>query len=621
MRALLHPAERKAQIEEELRSFLEASVDDKLRSGMSRDEARRAAHKEIGSREMVRHKVWSAGWESWVDSLVRDLRLAARQLRNSPGFAVTAVLALAIGIGANLAVFQLLYSAMLAPLPVARPQELMSVRGAKSPYDGQWFVSDPAYERLRQATAGYAPVMARSGFGAGALEMQGAAPQPARYQMVSDNFFSVLGVKPAAGRLLEASDLRPGGGGWAVVLRYGYALRQFGTVDVVGRYAVLNGVPVSIVGVAPEGFLGVVTGYAPDVWLPLEAQSTGKFGAWFDSLGPGHGVHLGQPWAEQAGIFWLWVTARVPADERAAAVARWTAALQPDLRLMAEAVPNGQAKEAVLHTGVHLIAAAAGEGQWREDSSLPLMLLMALAGAVFVAGCLNLGNLQAARLSAREGEFSVRMSLGASRWQLLRQVLTEDLLLTVIGGALAVVTGHAASEVLLRWASTRDWVLNLDMRMSAPVLALGVGMMAAAVCVFSAAPGMAGREPPKDCGCEGEARVCGRSAEREGTAMVERDAGGAGEPVSAAGGDGGVLCEDSGALERGEYGNGPGACAVHARGHGAWVPERTAESCGGISHDGGASGCSAGGAERGGGDVRGAGVRMEHEDPCIRKGE
>jgi len=478
-----------AEIEEELRAHLEMSAEDEVRAGLTDEEARRIARLRFGNPLVMREQTASADAALALEGFWRDVRCALRRMRKFPGFAATVVLTLGLAIGANLAVFQLLYSVVFARLPVPRPDELMALRAVKSPFDGQWFVSYPAYQRLRRATGASTPVIARSGFGMGLLQLQDRAPQDARFQLVSDNFFRVLGVAPAAGRLFTESDDRPGENELPVVVRYGFALRQFGTVQVAGRRAVLNGVPVVIVGVAAQRFLGVMTGYAPDLWLPLEAQATGKVGAWFDSLGPGHGIHLDDSWLDQPGIFWLWLTARVPPGEGAAAGARWTAALQPDLTLMADAAPTPQARATILHAQVQLVSTANGEGSLREDSFLPLALLMALASSVFLAGCLNLANLQAARLSARQRDFSVRISLGASRWRLLRQVLTEDVLLTVGGGVLAIVTGRAASVLLVRWASSRDWLLNLDLYAGARVLLLGAGLMIVALCVFSLLPG------------------------------------------------------------------------------------------------------------------------------------
>ncbi|MGA8530149.1 MAG: ADOP family duplicated permease [Acidobacteriaceae bacterium] len=480
------------ELEEEFRFHLDMREQRNVAEGMSPEEARRAARLRFGNPVTVRERTMGVLAALAVEGLWRDLRYALRRMRRSPGFCVTAVVTLGLGIGANLAVFRLLYSVVYAPLPVVRPGELVALHAVESPFDGQWFVSYPAYERLRQATGAAAPVIARTGFGMGLLQMPGKAAEQAgvdaRFQLVSDNFFSVLGVQAAAGRLFSTIDGRLDPGEWPVVLRYGYALRQFGTAQVAGRHAVLNGMPVVIVGVAERRFLGVVTGYAPDLWLPLQAESSGRAGAWFDSLGPGHGIHLDDSWLEQPGIFWLWVTARAPANQRTAAAARWTAALQPDLALMADAARTPEAKTAILRARVRLIPDGAGEGTLGNDSRLPLALLMGLAGAVFLAGCLNLANLQAARLNAWQRDFSVRMALGAERWRLLRPIVTEDVLLMLGGGVLAVLTGRIASVVLVRWASSRDWLLDLNLYSGPRVLLLAGGLMLVALCVFSVLP-------------------------------------------------------------------------------------------------------------------------------------
>lgn len=479
-----------AEIAEELAAHVAMAIEEGVRNGASEAEARRAARLRFGNPVAIREQTAGADAALGLEGMWRDVKYALRRMRRSPGFAATVILTLGLGIGANLGVFRVLYSVLLAPLPVAHPEELVALRAVQSPFDGQWFFSYPAYQRLRAATGKSAPVIARTGFGMALLQLPNQAAQETRYQLVSDNFFSVLGVTPAAGRLFTESDGRLGNE-WPVVLRSGFAQRLFGTTQVAGRRAVLNGMPVVIVGVAEKRFLGVVTGYAPDVWLPLEAESSGRAGAWFDSLGPGHGIRLNDSWLEQPGVFWLWVTARVPQGDRKAAAARWTAALQPDLQLMADAARTPQARSEILHAQVRLVSAARGEGSLGSNSSLPLMLLMALTVSVFLVGCLNLANLQAARLRAWQQDFRVRISLGASRRRLLRQVLTEGVLLTIGGGALAMVTGQAASVMLVHWASTRDWLLDLNLQGGAGAVLLGAGLMAIALACFSFLPAWA----------------------------------------------------------------------------------------------------------------------------------
>jgi predicted permease len=403
-----------------------------------------------------------------------DLRYALRQLRKSPGFAATAVLTMALGIGANLAVFQLLYGVMFAHLPVREPDQIYSIRALKSPFDGQWFVSYPAYRRLRQASGEKVPVFARSGVGAGVLQQADGTSRRIDFQMVSDNFFGTLGLSPAAGRFFQNGEEDRNQSEFPVILRYGFFKERFGADrSAIGRRATLNGVPIVIVGVAPKGFNGVMQGISPDVWLPLAAQSTGRFGTWFDSLGPGYDVTLGRPWGTQPTIFWLWVLARVPEQSRAEATAQWMSALAPDVAMMADAARDAQVRAEVRASRVQLVSARNGQGSLRMRYTLPLTILMTMAGVILLVGCLNLANLQMARLLQREREIAIRIALGAARARVLRQVAAEAVLLAAVGGPMAFVTGRVASALLLHWASSREQEIAMDLHMGVAVYMVG----------------------------------------------------------------------------------------------------------------------------------------------------
>src|SRR5262249_14449415 len=157
------------------------------------------------------------------------------------------------------------------------------------------------------------------------LQSQNGTAQRARYELVSNNFFNVLGISPARGRFFDDNDSHEAGRGeWPAVLRFGYWKEAAGADPaIIGKREVLNGVPVVIVGVGPEHFSGVVTETAPDIWLPLEAQATGRFFSWFDSLGPGSGVDIRAPYMSQAGIYWLWLMARVPEAAKEPSASKW----------------------------------------------------------------------------------------------------------------------------------------------------------------------------------------------------------------------------------------------------------------------------------------------------------
>ncbi len=430
------------------------------------------------------------GGDSMVlDSTLADIRYAFRQLHNSPGFAATTVLTLAFGIGANLAVFQLLYGVLLAHLPVRQPAQIYSLHAVKSPFDGQWFFSYPAYRRLRQATQDGSPVFARSGIGKGVLQEADGDAGRINYQLVSDNFFGVLGLSPSAGRFFQLGDDQREQTEWPVILRSGFFHDYFGADrSILGRRATLNGVPVVVIGVASDGFNGVVQGNAPDLWLPLAAQTAGHFGTWFDSLGPGYGVAQDKSYLDQPSTFWLWVLARVPAGAKPATSAHWTSALAPDLSLIASASRDAQHRTSIKAAQVELVPAANGEGDLGKTYSRPLIILMAMSVVILLVGCLNLANLQMARLLQREREIAIRIALGASRARVLRQVATEAVALAVIGGLLAVVVGRVCSALLLHWASGRGQTIPIDLRMGAAAYLAGTVLLLSSLVAFGLLP-------------------------------------------------------------------------------------------------------------------------------------
>ena len=217
------------------------------------------------------------------------VRYALRQIRRKPGFSLTVIVTLALGIGANLAVFQLLQAVLFTPLPIASPVATLCSPLRKVSL--RWAVvlllsgvSAPAAGIAAHGT----PVIAHSGIGGGVLQAGNGFSEEATLQLVSPDFFAVLGLSPASGRFFAPADDASGQSELPVILRYDFARNKFGSVgSVIGMKATLNRVPIVVIGVAPERFSGVVQGSAPDVWLPLVAQSSGRFGTWFDSLGPG----------------------------------------------------------------------------------------------------------------------------------------------------------------------------------------------------------------------------------------------------------------------------------------------------------------------------------------------
>jgi predicted permease len=464
-------------------------IEDNLAHGMSPEHARRDALARFGNPTVTKEDVVFADAAVVLGSVWDDTRYAFRQLRKSPGFAATTVLTLAIGIGANLAIFQLLYGVLFAHLPVKQPAELYSLHAVPSPFDGEWFFSFPAYRRLRQATVANAPVFARSGFGTGVLQETEGATSRVEFQLVSDNFFSVLGLSPSTGRFFLDGDDQREQAEWPVILRYDYFKQHFaGNQPVLGKRSTFNGVPIVIVGVAPKDFSGVVRGQAPDLWLPLAAQATNRFGTWFDSLGPGYDVNLDRSYLNQASTFWLWVLSRTPDGVKPVAPAHWTSALAPDLSLLAAASKDPRDRTRIRSSQVTLISAENGEGSLAKRYSRPLIILMAMAVVILLVGCLNLANLQMARLQQREIEIATRIALGATRTRVLRQVAIEAVVLAVVGGVLAFATGRAASSLLLHWASGRGQTIPIDLQIGAAATLLGTALLLGALVGFGLLP-------------------------------------------------------------------------------------------------------------------------------------
>lgn len=421
--------------------------------------------------------------------MVQDLLYSIRRLWRSPAFASTVVVTLALSIGANLAIFQLLRGVLFAQLPVAQPGELYSLRAVKSPFDGQWFFSYPAYQRLRESTQHTAPVIARSGISEAMVQSETGSSARVRFQLVSDNFFDVLGLRPVIGRCFVPADEQIGQSPAPVVLRYGFWKQSLGgDRSVLGKRFLVNDVSVVVVGIAPEHFSGVVRGQAPDLWLPLAAQASGRFRTWFDSLGPGSGANIDAPYGEQASVFWLWLLARVPNNAQSSVAESWTRALAPDLELLANAAKETKDREQIQRSYVRLVSAALGEGTFRQDYSEPLLVLMAMAGLVLLVGCVNLANLQLARLLSRQRQLAVRCALGAGRLRILRQLLAEDLLLALIGGILAFIVGRSGSFLLLRWASGNGPTIPVDMNIGWQSVTLGVALQAIALICFTVIP-------------------------------------------------------------------------------------------------------------------------------------
>lgn len=433
VRALLRPAKRNSQIEEELRSFFESSVEDKMRSGTSLEEAQRAAKIEIGSREAIRHKVWSAGWESTVDSLVRDLQLAGRQIKKSPGFAVVTMLTLALGIGANTAIFLLTYTLLLKSLPVPEPGRL--VRYCASSKDGDNAISYPLYEALRERPGPTSGVFAWDDNEA-ELDVNGSSSR-IPVGLATGSVFRVLELHPYVGRGFEETAGERGQPleHEALVSYSSWKGRFGGDPHIVGRMIELNHTDMTIIGVLPRGFEGISPNHRDDLLLPLsfERVTDGKFAM-----------------IDQAGAFWLTVMGRLnPGATLQQARSALTATATQDFDT---ADPQHKVLTNRLFGGkfrLGVVAGRTGQSWLRRQYDQPLKVLEGLCALMMLLCAVNVALLVLAGVSSRVHEFAVRSALGAARSRLMSQVLMETVPLGLGGLALGGCVGWEMAHALV----------------------------------------------------------------------------------------------------------------------------------------------------------------------------
>lgn len=435
-------------------------------------------------------KLLSASSVNSIEGILQDLRYALRTLRNSPGFVIVAVLTLALGIGANTAVFDLLRAVAFPSLSVPSPDEIFVLHGIRTPNDRAFLYSQPAFDRLKESTAGQADgprIAAHSALAEGEFAVYSGAPaQPVSLQLVSTNFFSVLGVSASAGRVFDHSDRTVSSGGWPVVLRYGFWLEHFSADPaILGRSQVLNGTLVYIVGVAARNFDGVIPGEAPDMWLPLEAQHDVRYIGPFDSPGEGSHKDLDKPYNQQSTLFWLTLIVRVPPGRSAPALSHWDTAFEPD-REIYETYASPEQKAASGNVHFLLLPAASNEGLLSATYSKPLLVLMGMVGLLLLIACLNLANLQRTRMLRRSHEFAIRTALGSNRLRLLQQIVAESVVLGLCGGVLSLAIARMLGPALVRLSS--DAPIHLDLRFGLDVYVFCLVLLLVALVLFQILP-------------------------------------------------------------------------------------------------------------------------------------
>src|SRR6266513_1074052 len=420
-----------------------------MKQGMSRNDALRAVRLERGNIEVTKEIVRAASWESFLETLWQDLRYAARGLRRNPGFATVAILSLTLGIGANSAIFSVFDHVMLKSLPVDKPQELRRIRlEARTRNSGRFSYIE--FQRLRDSSQASNGMAAMSRVVNVNLRVEGERQQEsARMQLVSGEYFPTLGVYPILGRTLTPDDNRTLGEHPVAVISGSYWQRRFGgTPNILGQAIILNGAHLTIIGVGPRSFSGVWMEAPADVWVPLMMQADVRYAQHYSASNS----DSTKPWVPQEGIRWLDLFLRVKRGAEVEAVASVNSVFQQWVRQQAETIGNLEERKLFLQRALVLDPFNLGFSDVRREFAAPLFVLMAMVALVLLVACANIANLLLARGAARQREIAVRLSIGASRARLIRQLLTESVLLPSVGAALGLLVDHWGSALLVRMA-------------------------------------------------------------------------------------------------------------------------------------------------------------------------
>jgi putative ABC transport system permease protein len=478
-----------ADLEKELRFHFESQVADKIRSGISESEARRLTRIEFGGIEQIKEDCRERRGTLWLESLVQDVRYALRQLGNAPGFTLTAVLTLALGIGATTAIFTLVQQVILQSLPVASPDQLWRIGdqphccdwgGYSQDSDGEagnWSLfSWEAYKLFRANTPGFQDLAAlQAGNMPLAVRRSGTSgpPDTANGEYVSGNFFQTLGVSAWRGRLFNDADDLEGAPPVAVMSFHAWQEKYGSDPSVVGSTYQLNRQAFTIIGVAPPGFVGAkMTSWGlPDIWMPLTAEPL--------MLGTVARI-------KNTRVDWLDLIGRVRPGTNPKALQTqlqgelqgWLASHLADMSPQEKAVWQKQT--------LRLSPGGAGFSFLRRDYSEGLLLLMVTACCVLLVACTNIANLLLARGLKNRQQTAVRVALGASRVRLVRNALLESVTLSLIGGAAGVAVAWAGARLILYLAfhmmERSSWIpVQASPSTLVLLFALGVSVLTGAI--------------------------------------------------------------------------------------------------------------------------------------------
>jgi predicted permease len=450
--AFFKRAKLDGELDEELRAHIALAMEENVAHGMSEADARTAALRSFGGVAQTRETYRVQRGMPWVEQMGRDVRFGIRQLRRSPGFALTAILTLALGLGANTAVFSLINALLLRPLPVPHADQLavLHINHSDDVYGPDYNFCAPMFRALEKRHDGFQDVF---GFSGSTMQVRTASGNVTVYgAMVSGQFFHAMQVAPLMGRYLTPVDDQRGGGsgGFAVVISEGLWRTWFNSSpDVIGHRLTIANAPFTIVGVMPKTFIGADPTQRPQLYTPMWAEPV--IDAPYDNIAGGH------------HSLWISVIGRRNPD---ASLEQAQAALQAVSNSLVEETSEGDAKwlqeERAHRFQLNPEPGANGYSYLRRAFRKPLAAVFTLCVAMLLLSCLNLASLLMARSAARERELATRLAMGATRGRLIRQLLVESLLIAVLGTAAGMAAAPLISKSLAVFVLRGDQGATLD---------------------------------------------------------------------------------------------------------------------------------------------------------------
>jgi predicted permease len=475
----LRPRDLDQSIAEELEDHIEQRAEALESQGVAADEARAMAARRFGNATALKEQSREARMLPGLETFLLDLRYATRTIQRQPGFAVTAILSLAIAMGANSAVFSIVDAAMLRPLPVREPSKLFTLASPGISMHGEAVqesstFSYPIFQQYLKAAGDTARLALFSIPGKVEVTFDaGGVIENANRQLVSGEAFEILGVGPTAGRLFSKEEDGAPGQHAVAVLSYDYWMRRFGgDRGAIGRRIQIFGVSYTIQGVAQQGFFGVEPGKFVDIWIPATMYTPARALTSFQ-------------W------FWFRVIGRLEGNTTAEQLG---ARLQPafhdlqELRVRNSPTMPDSIRQQFLKGHLIVRSGAQGVSMFRTQFQKPLLIVLGVAIAILLIACTNVASILLARSTSRAPEMAMRVSLGAGRGRLVRQLLTESLLLSSAAGLLGWVLARAAAPVLVTMLSTASDPVQLVLAMNTRVLLFSAGVSVLAMVVFGLIP-------------------------------------------------------------------------------------------------------------------------------------